>query len=88
MDSRFVLLFIACIGIIILFGKTFLFPVKRIARLVGNSVLGALLIFLINLVGISFGFHIGLNIVNSIIVGILGVPGAILLIILKVFCGI
>ena len=86
MDTKFLLIFVACIAIIFIFGKTFLWPVKKIAKLIGNSVLGALLIFVINLVGTSFDFHIGFNIFNAVVVGILGIPGAILLVILKIFC--
>ena len=80
--------FITCIVFILIFGKMFLFPVKNIAKLLLNTFLGAFIIWLINLIGTSFGFHIGLNVITSIIVGILGVPGAILLILLKIFCNI
>ncbi len=85
MDNRIILVFLGCLAILVIFGKYFAFPLKKILKLVGNSVLGALIIFLINLVGTSFNFHIGLSIVNSVIVGILGIPGACLLILLKVF---
>lgn len=85
MDNRIILTFIACIAILIIFGKYFSFPLKRIIKLVGNSILGAIIIFLINLVGTSFNFHIGFSIINSIIVGILGIPGAVLLVLLKIF---
>lgn len=88
MDFKFWLIFISCISIIFLFGKTFLWPVKKVAKLIGNSILGAILIFIINLVGTSFNFHIGFNIFNSIVVGILGIPGAVLLVILKIFCNL
>ena len=44
-----------------------------------------ILIFIINLIGGAFSFHIGLNVGTSILVGILGIPGVILLIILKIF---
>jgi pro-sigmaK processing inhibitor BofA len=60
--------------LILVFGKYFLLPAKWLIKLAINSVLGALLIYVINLVGISFNFHIGFSIVNSIIVGILGIP--------------
>lgn len=80
--------FVTCIVFILIFGKMFLFPVKKIAKLLLNTSLGAFTIWLINLIGTSFGFHIGLNVITSIIVGILGVPGAILLILLKIFCNI
>ena len=63
-------------------------PVKKIFKLVINTGLGALAIFIINTIGTSFGFHIGLNIINALIVGILGIPGAVLLILLKIFCNI
>ena len=85
MENRIIFTFIACIAILIVFGKYFSFPIKKIIKLVGNSILGAIIIFFINLVGTSFNFHIGFSIVNSIIVGILGIPGAILLVLLKIF---
>lgn len=79
------LIFIACIAILVVFGKSFAWPIKLITKLIINSALGALLIFIINLVGTSFNFHIGLNVINSVIVGILGIPGAVLLILIKIF---
>lgn len=82
---KIVLAFAACIAILLIFGKSFAMPLKFIIKLIVNSLLGALLIFIINLVGTSFNFHIGLNIANSIVVGILGIPGAVLLILLKIF---
>lgn len=42
------------------------------------------MIYLINLVGTLFNFHIGINYITAIFTGILGVPGVILLVILKV----
>ena len=85
MDNRVILVFISCLTILIVFGKYFAFPLKKIVKLIGNSIVGALIIFLINLVGTSFNFHIGFSIINSVIVGILGIPGACLLVLLKVF---
>ena len=43
-------------------------------KIIGNSVLGAILIIIINWVGTWLEFHIGLNIGSSMIVGILGLP--------------
>lgn len=53
-------------------------------KLVLNSILGGVLIIIINTIGANFGFHIGLNIITSIFVGILGLPGAGLLVILQI----
>ena len=83
MDTNSIITFLVCIVFLFIIGKFFSSPVKKIVKLIVNSVLGGVLIYIINLVGMSFGFHIGLNIGTSIFVGILGLPGAIILIILK-----
>jgi len=73
------------VGIIFLFilGKFLLFPLKVVMKLVYNAVLGAVALLLINLIGGLFGFRIALNIFSAFIAGILGIPGIVLLIILK-----
>ena len=83
MEGNTILVYVACIIFLFLFGRIFVLPLKSILKLIVNSILGALLIWLINLIGGAFGFHIGLNLVTSIVIGILGLPGAILLIVLK-----
>ncbi|WP_368671203.1 pro-sigmaK processing inhibitor BofA family protein [Klebsiella pneumoniae] len=35
-----------------------------------NSILGGISIYIINLVGANFGFHIGLNFFTSVIIGL------------------
>ena len=84
MDYNVVMTFLACMIFLFIFGKIFVWPLKSILKLVFNSILGGILIYIINLVGMNFGFHIGLNILTSAVVGILGIPGAILLIVLKI----
>ena len=63
-----VIIFLSCIIGIVLFGKVLIWPIKSIIKLVLNSILGGLLILIINYIGASFGFHIGLNIITSIFV--------------------
>lgn len=84
MDFNIIITFLTCIIVLFIFGKIFIMPLKSILKLIFNSILGGLCIYMINLIGANFGFHIGLNIVTSVLVGILGIPGAVLLIILKV----
>ena len=83
METNAIITFLICMVAILVLGKIFAFPFKKILKLIINSVLGGLLIFIINIIGANFNFHIGLNIFTSIFVGILGLPGAGLLIILK-----
>lgn len=86
MDNN-IITYLACICFIFIFGRIFIVPLKKILKLVINSVLGGLTIFIINLVGANFGFHIGLNIFTSVVVGLLGLPGATCLIIVKLLLG-
>ena len=78
-----ILIIISCICILFVVGRIFIVPIKWILKLVFNSILGGLLIWIINIIGGSWGFHIGLNLYTSLIVGFLGIPGAIFLILLK-----
>ena len=79
--------YLACICFIFIIGRIFIVPLKKILKLIINSIFGGLMIYVINLIGGNFGFHIGLNIVNSIIIGLLGLPGAVCLIIVKLLIG-
>lgn len=82
-----ILVVLGCALAIFVIGKIFLFPIKFLLKLVFNTIIGGAIIYIINLVGANFGFHIGLNLITSLVVGILGIPGAILLIILKLIIG-
>lgn len=87
MDTNTIIIYSACIIAILIVGKIFLFPIKKILKLIINSIFGGILIYVINFFGTVFNFHIGLNIVTSVFVGILGIPGVILLIIIQAFIG-
>lgn len=77
------------IGIIVIFfvGRLFIVPLKYIFKLILNSIFGGVFILLINLIGGNFGFHIGLNLITAIFVGLLGIPGSVVLILLKLMLG-
>ncbi len=67
MDQN-VLTYLACICFIFILGRIFILPLKKILKLIFNSILGGISIFVINLIGGSFGFHIGLNFFTSILI--------------------
>ena len=62
--------YLACICFLFIFGRIFILPLKKIFKLIVNSILGGVCIYIINLVGATFNFHIGLNFFTSIIVRI------------------
>ena len=74
MEISSVLIFLACVVFLYLIGRFFSVPLKILFRIIGSSIIGGCIIFVINLIGGTFGFHIGLNVVTTAVVGILGVP--------------
>ena len=75
--------YLACICFLFIFGRIFVVPISKILKLVLNSILGGITIYLINWIGGMVGFHIGLNIFTSVLIGMLGLPGAVCLVIVK-----
>lgn len=68
-----IITYLACICFIFIFGRLFILPIKKLLKLILNSVIGGVTIYLINLVGGTFGFHIGLNFFTSIVIRFTGV---------------
>lgn len=80
-----IIAYLACICFLFIIGRIFIVPIKKILKLVLNSIFGGFVIFIINLIGANFGFHIGLNFFTSIIIGLLGIPGAVGLLLFKLW---
>ena len=74
METNTIITYLACIFFLLIIGRIFILPLKSILKLIGNSIIGGILIFIINIIGNIFNFHIGLNIGTAIVVGILGIP--------------
>ena len=52
-NTNTIIIFLSCIAAIIIFGKILIWPLKKIVKLVINSILGGLLIWIINYVRCS-----------------------------------
>ena len=63
--------------------KIFTKPMKLIFKLVLNTGIGFLALYLVNLFGGGLGISLGMNWVNALTVGVLGFPGLVLLLLLK-----
>lgn len=77
--------FLVAIIALIIIVKLFAWPITILIKLVLNGVAGAVLLFLVNLVGSLVNFSIGINAITALIAGFFGVPGVIVLVILKLF---
>ena len=60
-------------------------PMKTIVRFLLNSAAGMGLCMLINYIFTPMGIHIGINPVTAVILGMLGVPGLIMILIAQIF---
>ena len=87
MDINTVIIYLGCLIVLFIVGKVFYLPLKHIIKLLLNSVLGGFLIYIINVVGSSYGFHIGLNVWTAVFTGILGVPGVVVLVLIRLMIG-
>lgn len=85
MDVKMLLVYVTCIIGIFIIGKVFIVPIKIVFKLILNSILGVILLYVINIIGEIWEFHIGINLVTALITGLLGIPGVILLMVLKMF---
>ncbi|MDD4321229.1 MAG: pro-sigmaK processing inhibitor BofA family protein [Acidaminococcaceae bacterium] len=48
---------------------------------VWNGVIGGIMLWLLNLVGGIFAFHIPINIISALIAGFFGIPGVVVIVI-------
>lgn len=67
------------LGVIQLFSA----PLKLALKVLLNTLLGFGALFLLNLARPLTGFMLGLNLFNALVIGVLGVPGLVLLVLLK-----
>lgn len=87
-DGIQVLLAMVFLGFLVyLVGKVLLKPFKLIFKLLYNSIAGLLALWFINLLGAYLGFHLPVNWLTVLLVGFLGIPGLLLVIVLKLLIG-
>ena len=73
------------LGLVLLYvlGSVFATPAKIIGKLILNGILGGIALWIINWLGGGFGIQIAINPLTAIVVGFLGIPGIILLLVLQ-----
>ncbi|MDD4570560.1 MAG: pro-sigmaK processing inhibitor BofA family protein [Tepidanaerobacteraceae bacterium] len=72
-------------GLLMLYvvGRVLIMPLKIVLKLVYNALIGGIVLLILNFVGGYIGLYIALNPITALLVGFLGVPGIIMLLILK-----
>lgn len=82
MDSALSMIFMAVIAISVLIFiiRIFTKPIRFIFKLLLNTLFGFIILFVVNFLGAFVGFGISMTALNALIVGFLGVPGVLLVI--------
>lgn len=78
-----VLAYSAGIMLIFMLSWILVVPLKIVGKFIINALLGGLLIILFNFFGQYTNVYIGINEITALIVGILGIPGFIAILIIK-----
>lgn len=78
------------LGLLLLYivGWLLLVPFKIVLKFLLNGIIGGVVLWILNMLSASIGIHIALNPVNALVVGILGIPGIILLLLLQCILGV
>lgn len=76
---------IAVVGIIavVLILKLLSAPIRFAGKMLINTLVGFAVLFLLNFAGELVGISLGINWFNALVVGVLGSPGVVLLLLLK-----
>lgn len=76
--------YVLAVVLLIILCRVFIKPLKNVGILLLHSALGGVGLYIFNLLFAGLGFGIGLNIATSAVCGLLGLPGLVLMILLKI----
>jgi len=83
LSSKLIIGFLALFFVLIVI-RLFATPLKLALKLLVNTALGFAALFLVQLAEGITGFALGLNLFNALVIAILGLPGFVLLVLLKI----
>ena len=76
--------YVLALILVLVLCRIFIKPLKHIGLMTLSSCIGGAGLYLVNMVGALFQFSLGINVVTASVCGLLGVPGLIMLIALKI----
>lgn len=74
MEASIFLTYAIVLLLLCFFGKLLIFPVKILFKLLLNSIVGGILLLIINAIGGNIDIFLPLNIITVLVAGMLGVP--------------
>ena len=83
MDARTVLAYVFALVLAYVLLRLLYGPLRMVFRVTYRTLLGAGLLWVLNLGGNLLGYHFALNIPTAMTVGLLGLPGVVVLALLQ-----
>ena len=83
-DLGIILIYTAGVMIVFMTSWIFLKPFRILWKVILNSIIGALCLIVFNYFGQYTGVNIGVNEYTAITIGILGIPGFIAILLIKI----
>jgi inhibitor of the pro-sigma K processing machinery len=87
LDYNVIIAYIFGIALIYLIGRLMLMPIKFMIKLIYNGLMGGAMLWAVNFLGAYVNFGIAINPVTALVAGFLGVPGVVLLVVMKSMMG-
>ena len=82
-DLTVPLMIAAAVLLLMLFIRIIRLPLKLLAKAALHAAVGFVALFVLNFLGSWIGVTLEMNLLNALIAGILGVPGVLILLIVK-----
>lgn len=83
MDFPVIIIIAAIVLAVIIVLRLLAKPIRFIFKMLINTVLGFILLWLINFFGGGIGISLDLSLLNALVVGVLGIPGVLLLLAIR-----
>ncbi len=87
MDYAAVLAYAFGLLLLYIVGRVLIMPLRIAVKLLYNALIGGVVLLILNFLGGYIGLHIALNPITALVVGFLGVPGVLMLLVLKYILG-
>ncbi len=85
--GQWILLIAFGLVVVLAAARLFTAPLRMALKLLLNTVLGFVGLFVFNMIGSYIGVTVGVNLLNAVIVAVLGLPGFGLLLLLPLVFG-
>lgn len=84
-DATVIAAYVFGLVLIYVLGRMFFMPLKLVFKLLYNALIGGVMLWVVNFLGGYIGFTLTINPLTALVAGFLGLPGVVLLILVKLF---